>query len=191
MKKSECDEIRALSQRLFQKGEATSASFGSTIERYKYLATQAGHYPALNDALVEQAHLLMTQGRYCEALQVHEERLAQNPFDLAAHRNWRRLIGEIHEQLVKMAHAAPETAEYGRTYEKLLQIGCVGIAAHLGAVRHYLINGQVDRAVDRLVPLVRVCPNSAGVSDLLRRVASVSDDARIHQLKVKLEKGEL
>jgi tetratricopeptide (TPR) repeat protein len=189
MKYEQREELKMLALRLFTKGAEFHASFGPAIGRYKDLAEETNHVPALNDALVEQASLLMNQGRYCEAIQVHEERLIQNPCDIKAQQNWRWAIGEAHSTLSKLAYTAPETAEYGRTYEKLLQLGHVGTSAHLGAIRHYLASGQIDRAVERLIPLAQLAPNLNGVADMIIRLSKVSDNVKLYQLRKQLERS--
>lgn len=182
------DELRMLAQRLSAKGAEPHASFGQAIERYRDLAEQTQHIPALNDALGEQAALLMSQGRYCEALQIFEDRLAKNPADLMANLIWRKLLNDTHSILCKLAHTAPETAEYGRTYEKLLQMGYVSTAVHLGAIRHYLISGQIERAAERLLALARIAPHGPGIADAINRVSKLSDDVRVQTLRINSER---
>ena len=189
MKKEDAEELRAIATRLYAKGTDFRSSYSPAIARYKELAERNQHTPALNDALLEQSSLLISQGRYFEAIQVHEERLKKNPNDLAAQANIRRVLNEVHSGLRKLAQTNPENAEYGRTYEKLLQLGFSGLEVHLGAVRHYLASGQIDRAVERVIKLARVAPNLNGVANVIIRLANVSDDLELVKMNEQLKRG--
>ena len=88
MEQNKKEELRTLSECLCVKSEEGQTSDGQSVERYKHLAEQIEHSPALNDAILEQSILLMKQGRYCEAIQLFENRLSQNPRDLDAMGRW-------------------------------------------------------------------------------------------------------
>jgi len=189
MKNARQEELRTLSRQLYAKGTEDPSPYGEAIERYKRLAEQLNHSPALNDALVERSLLLMRQGRYCEALKLFEKRLTETPQDLGAQSSWRNLLSEVHTKMLKLAQSAPETAEFGRTYEKLVRCGYAGNALHLGAVRHYLAGGAVDRAVDRLLLLAQLSPGAPGVADAIELACRTSDDARLLRFKTNPERG--
>ena len=191
MEQNKKEELRTISECLCVKSEEGQTSDGQSVERYKHLAEQIKHSPALNDAILEQSILLMKQGRYCEAIQLFENRLSQNPRDLDALGRWNKTRADTHKHMVTLAKSAPETAEYGRTYEKLIQTGFAGSVLHLGAVRHYLICGQLERAVSILLSLAQSAPGAPGVIDAILKVAAMSDDARVQQLKVTITKEQI
>jgi hypothetical protein len=91
----------------------------------------------------------------------------------------------VHDQMLKLADADPECAEFGRTYEKLLEQGYVSNCLHLGAVRYYIASGLVGTAEERLLAFASVAPGAPGVAELVLRLAALSDNVRIQQLSFK------
>lgn len=189
MKQEDKEELRMLAKRLYMNGSSERPSDVSVIDRYRRLAERTDHAPAVNDALYDKANFLVKEGRYCEALELMDEWLTQNPQDVMAHANRRFILDAILQLMNRMAVTSPESAEYGRTYERMIQVGHVTNNLHLGAVHHYLASGQVSRAVERLLLLAQIAPRAAGVPDAIIRAAKVSDDAKIQQLFMELERN--
>jgi hypothetical protein len=124
----------------------------------------------------------MSERRYCEAIQLLEERLAENPKDMRSHRNFYNTLADVHKAMHELAKTTPEHAEFGRTYEKLVSLGYVGSDLHIGAVRHYLASGRPERALALLLNIAKVASHSPGVISAALALVGQSDDLRVSKL---------
>jgi len=186
VRKIKCEELRGLSRRLNAKGTESNFRSLEQIERYRHLAEEANQSPALVDALMESALILIRQGRLCEALVSFQDRMLRAPMDFSAQRGWRHLREIIHTEMLKLSEVDPECAEYGRTYEKLVEVGHASNRLHLGAVRYYLASGKIENASRVLLALAKVSPGAPGVSELLIRLAEVSDSVEVQKINIRL-----
>ena len=190
IRKNKQEELRGLSRRLDAKGRDVNFRSLEQIGRYRQLAEDVKQGPALDDALIERGLLLLNQGRLCEALLSYEERLQKSPLEFTAQRGWLHLRSVVHDEMLKIAEVDPECAEFGRTYERLLELGSVSNRLHMGAVRCYLASGQVEKATERLLALAKVCPGAPGVTELIIRLAEVSDNVEIQKMSIKMKEEE-
>ena len=178
------EELRAISKRLNTKGAPNNLKSAELIERYNRLAKGLKNGPVLNDAASEKSILLAGQGRLCEAIRIFEERMIDAPQDIVAHQLWKSLLDRIHNEMLHLAEFDPEAAEFGRTYEKFVEIGYVGSFLHLGAIRHYLSSGQSKRASEIALAIFKVAPGTPGLSGMIMKLADVSDDVQIQKLDI-------
>jgi tetratricopeptide (TPR) repeat protein len=187
IRKESYEELRALSKRLNDKGTDINFRAVEQIGRYRQLAEENKQGAAIVDAVMEGAMVLLKQGRLCEALISYQPCLQRAPLDFNVQRSWRHLKHMVLEEMEKLAKVDPECAEFGRTYEKLLDEGYVSYILHLGAARFYLASGKVERAAELLVAYARLSPGGIGVAELALRLSELSENVEIQRLCIQLK----
>jgi tetratricopeptide (TPR) repeat protein len=183
------EEMRALSARINALSAAGRIPRVADLEAYHRLAEATKAEQCLGDALVEKALVLVREGHLFEALNLFEAPLKADPYSP----NLLKALGSVRtfvsDEMILLADQDPGHADYGRTYERLLEIGYVSHHVHVGAVRHYLLRGQIDSASIRLLALLKLAPNALVLVDLVLRLCELTDDPTLQQHRIRLQGG--
>ena len=92
----------------------------------------------------ERAHLerfraatLLEAGYLSPALNILENALSSCPSAIPMQVAWKDLTGAIVSEVKNLRHEAPENAEIGHCYDKLLELGCGSMLLHLDRGRAF------------------------------------------------------
>ena len=191
MKHFKVDEIRLISQAMKEPDSIRPNFQGEKRVRLAELAKDIGCQPAATYAFVEMAKAALAAGRIAEAIQILENQLSENPFDIQLNFDLRGALSEANGKLQSLATVDPGNAEYGRAYDKAGEYGYLSLQSHLGAIRHYVCcSYNIPKAVQIAKSLLLVAPALPGLKLAIRELSLVSDDTFIQQQLLKMKETD-
>lgn len=114
-----------------------------------------------------RAERLGETGNYTEALLAIDAALARSANNLLLRLRYKDILHSVALAVESLGLSQPESAEFGRAYELLMELGQVSIKMHLSAVYHYALSGKPTQALEVAVRLRNRSPNYPGLSEAI------------------------
>ena len=170
------DELGAVMRQMIAHQELSLILPDHLVRNLAMLGDQTGSREATAQAHFSAAIAALSKSELCLALIEYEKGMKKCPYDLGFQYREKGILKSIAMALNEMGKLNPAHPEFGRSYERLLFFGEVGIETHLCAVQHYVANANDVKAKDIGERLFRCGPNMPGLRALLRDIAERTSD---------------
>ena len=145
-------------------------------DQYRSFAAKADAPNTLTLAEALHAEALADQGRFTEALLAYDSAMAKYPDSFRFQLGWSSFLRRITLDVQALGASHPESAEFGRAYELLQEIGNVTILMHLSTIYHFALSGKPAQALDIAVRLKARAPNHPGLEEAIAMIATSKEE---------------